>query len=196
MSYCTAANVKSYAGISSTTDDVLIADLISRAQKIIETYTNRVFEAASDTTRYFGMSSVWGRDLLFDQDLCAITTVKTNADNASPSTIPSTDYVTLPRNFTPYYGIRLLSSSSYDWEYTSNPEGAIQIVGRFAYSTTAPDDIVQAAVRLSTFLYRQKDSQVFDTTALPDSGVIMIPQGIPADVKVILDPYRKRVAMA
>ena len=39
------------------------------------------------------------------------------------------------------------------------------------------------------FKYRQKDAQVFDVTAVPDAGVITVPQGIPADVKRILRSY-------
>jgi hypothetical protein len=44
---------------------------------------------------------------------------------------------------------------------------------------------------LAAYYYQQKDAQVFDTVAIPDAGVITIPSGIPADVKLILAPYRK-----
>jgi len=32
---------------------------------------------------------------------------------------------------------------------------------------------------------------VFDTTAIPSAGIIQVPQGIPADVRMLLDPYVK-----
>ena len=41
-------------------------------------------------------------------------------------------------------------------------------------------------------MYRQKDASVFDTTAIPDQGVIVSPQGIPRDVRLMLDPYVRR----
>jgi hypothetical protein len=69
----------------------------------------------------------------------------------------------------------------------------IEVVGKFAYSTSAPNDIVHATERLVGYYYRQKDSQVFDVTAIPDAGVLMIPQGIPADVKLLLKPYVRAV---
>ena len=44
--------------------------------------------------------------------------------------------------------------------------------GSFLALYIAPDDIKQACVRLTAYLYRQRDSQVFDVTAIPDAGVI------------------------
>ena len=114
-----------------------------------------------------------------------------DADNASPTTIASTDYVTIPRNTTPYYGIKILTSSNETWDYTDDPENGIEITGRWAYSSAAPADITQACARWAAYMYRQRDAQVFDVTAIPDAGVITIPQGIPADVKMLLDPYVK-----
>ncbi len=65
------------------------------------------------------------------------------------------------------------------------------MTGKWAYSTTPPDDIEHACTRLAAYMYRQKDAQTFDTTAIPDAGVILVPQGIPKDVKMILDHYKK-----
>jgi len=67
----------------------------------------------------------------------------------------------------------------------------VYISGKWSYSSSAPDDIVHACVRLSAYYFRQKDAQVFDVTAIPDAGVITMPQGIPADVKLMLEPYRR-----
>jgi hypothetical protein len=129
-----------------------------------------------------------GLELLFDEDIYTITTVVTDADGDA-DTIPSTEYVTMPRNKTPYYGIKILGSSDYYWDYTDDPEGGIEITGRWAYSSEAPNDIAQACSRWAAYLYKQRDSQVFDVTAIPSAGVIEIPKGIPADVKILLDPY-------
>uniref|UniRef100_A0A6M3J628 Uncharacterized protein n=1 Tax=viral metagenome TaxID=1070528 RepID=A0A6M3J628_9ZZZZ len=51
--------------------------------------------------------------------------------------------------------------------------------------------IVQAVKRLAGYLYKQKDSQVFDVTAFPEAGVMEIPQGLPRDVKLLIPMYRK-----
>lgn len=191
MAYCTPNDVIAYLGISSSGDNTLIADMVRHAQKAIESHTQRVFEASSDTTRNFdARRDVCDLTLYLDHDLISITTI-TNGDG---TTVSSSNYVTEPRNYTPYHAIRLKISSGLHWEFDSNndAEDAISISGKWAYSTSAPNDIVQACVRLASYFYRQKDAQLFDVTATPELGILTIPQGIPQDVKLLLDPYRRR----
>ena len=49
---------------------------------------------------------------------------------------------------------------------------AISITGRWAWSLTAPPDIAQACARLAAFLYKQRDAQLFDVTAIEAGTVI------------------------
>jgi len=193
MAYTTAALLKTYLGVSGSGDDTLLTALIARAQSAIDHYTGRTFEASGDTTRKFTVGvDTDGNMLYFDEDCAAITTVTTNADNGSGgTTIAAAYYVTYPRNRTPYYAIEILNT--YSWEYTTDAENGITVAGKWAFSTSAPDDIVHATIRLAAYFYRQKDAGVFDTTAIPDAGIIQIPQGIPRDVQLILNPYRKLV---
>ena len=190
MAYCTVADVKDYLDIEGAGDDALLNDLIERALKAIDSHTRRTFEdPGADATREFTVGLDTNRlVLLFDDDIYSITTVKTDADGTPRTIIPS-NYVTMPRNKTPYYGIKILSSSNEYWDYTDDPEMGIEITGRWAYSASAPDDIVQACARWAAYMYRQRDAQVFDVTAIPSAGVIEIPKGIPADVKILLGPY-------
>jgi len=193
VAYCTLAQVRSYVGIGSTeiADDVLIAALIVRAQQAIDTYCDRTFEASADSTRYFDVGAdTEGRTLWLDEDLCAITTV-TNGDSSS-TVITSSQYTTIPRNTTPYHGIRILASSAKVWEYQTDPEGALSVAGKWAYSTTAPADITHACIRLTAFLYRQKDTNVdADRPILTDAGVTIMPASLPNDVRQMLNPYRR-----
>lgn len=184
MAYCTVEELRRYKDVEGAGDDALLKDLIEEAQAAIDRATGRTFEASADTTRYFtvGVDAVGSR-LLFDDDIAAITTVKTNADDGvGGTTVPSTAYVTLPRNKTPYYGIDLLTSSTYYWRYTSNPQAGIAVTGKWAFSLTAPAPIRRACRRWAAFAYVQKDAQVFDVVAIPDAGIIQVPQGVPADV--------------
>lgn len=194
MAYTTESAVRSYLGSTSTGDATLLTSLIARAQAAIDTYTQRHFEHSSvAATHYFTVGSdTYGRVLVLDEDLCSITDVITDADG-TPTTIATTEYFTVPRNITPYSEIRLLGSTTKSWTYTDDPENGVYISGKWSYSSSAPDDIVHACVRLAAFYYRQKDAQVFDVTAIPDAGVITMPKGIPADVKLLLDPYRRIV---
>lgn len=195
MAYISKAELKGYQGITLTGDDTLIDALIAAAQNYIEKRTGRVFEASDDTIRYLNAAkNVEGAKLYLDRDLCAITTIVNNADGTTPETLSSTtDYITVPRNDTPYYALKLKAQSGKYWRYTYDPEEGIKITGKWAYSTTPPAAIVQACKRLVGYYYKLKDAQVFDITALPEQGAIMIPKGVPADVELMLKPFIKVV---
>lgn len=188
--YVTIQQLKPYLGITGTGDDELLDRLIFAAQRYIETDRGYSFMVISDTTRYFTVGvDTDGPTLNFDMWCAAITTVTNNADGASPETITSTYYTTRPRNIGPYHAITIKSSSNYSWTYTSDREAGISVAAKWGWSTTPPNDIKQACTRLAAYYYRQKDAGVFDTTAIPDAGVIQVPQGIPRDVRLILDQY-------
>lgn len=195
MAYCSLSDVKILElGIATgiTGDDAIIALKILAAQAFIDAYTRRTFEAATATIRYYSIDDTDGRDLLLDTELAeAPTLVRTNLDGAAIVTVPSTDYVTLPRNKTPYYGLRLIGISPYYWRYSRDGNKAAEITGKFAYSTTAPDDIKQACIRLAGFFYRAKDASVYDVTASLETGQMVIPKGTPQDVVNILNNRRK-----
>lgn len=195
MAYLSTATLKTYLGISSTADDVLLASCISRAQAMIDRHCDRRFEAAADTTRKFTVGKDTAGDVLtFDDDLAQITSIVTNADGGAEAvTLATTDYVTLPRNDTPYYGVRILASSDEAWDYTDDPENGITVTGRWAWSVSAPDDIVQACLRLAAWLYRQKDNNAdADRPLMTGDGVTIMPSRLPNDVVMILEPYRRR----
>jgi len=196
MAYTTASELKTYAGITEVVHDTLLASLIARAQATIDAYVGFSFEAAADSTRYFDAASVRagghvdGRLLTFDTWCCSITSV-TNGDG---DTVAATYYVTEPRNGSRYYGIKLLASSGLSWESQSDgdAEKAITVVGKFAWSTTAPADIVHATLRLSLWYYRQRDSSTDLDRPMLAEGVTILPSMIPADVMRILDQYKWR----
>ena len=190
--YCTLGSLKRYLGIgtSTTTDDVLLTELIESAQGIIDRATGRTFEAASDSTRYLdAVHDVDGYELIFDADICSITTV-TNGDAVEVS---SSEYTTMPRNETPYYGIRILKSANKSWTYSTDNEGAISVAGKWAYSQTAPDDIAQACRRLAAYLYRQKDNANDLDRAVVVGNATVLPTALPSDVKALIAPYVRLV---
>lgn len=196
MAYATVSDVKKYLDVSGDGDDTLIVALIARAQSIIDAHTQRTFEASADTTRTFdALEDVDYNTLYFDQDIVSITTITTNADSSSGGyTIGSSEYSTIPKNDTPYFGVTILHSSSAEWEYDEHIQNGITVTGRWAYSTTAPADIRHACIRLVAFLYRQKDSSAdLDRPLLTGDGVTVLPSAMPKDVLTIIAPYVKRV---
>jgi len=192
MSYIQLEDLKTYLAIATatTSDDALLRSMISHAGKAIETYCGRKFEAWVATRYYDHDALTAGNTLLLDTDLIAVITL-TNGNTAA-TVIPSTEYWMVDRNFgPPYYGIKLKSGSTHSWQWDT--DCSVSVAGTWGWSTTPPEDVSQAAIRLSAFFYRQKDAQVYDTIADEVSGRLFIPKGMPNDVKQLLDPYRKRV---
>lgn len=182
LNYTTWEAVKMYLAISGSGDDALGGSLVSRACAMIDQFCRRRF-AAVTATRLFDVPS--GPTLWLDEDLLSVTTLL----NGDGSTLTSGQYVLLPTNMTPRYGIRLRSGSAWVGGATGD-EQAISVAGTWGYSSTPPDDVVQAAVRLSAWLYKQRDAP-FGTTARPDVGIVEVPAAIPEDVKAILLRYQR-----
>lgn len=192
MAYASLADLKLYRGIptATTSDDTLLSACLTRAQAQVDAYCDRTFEAAATATRYYDAVrdvSADGKTLYLDDDLCSITTITNGTGNAV------TKYVTEPRNVTPYREIRLKASADELFTYEDDPEDAITVRGKWAYSASAPSDIAQATVRLAAYMYAQKDASTFDVTAIAGEGMMTIPQGIPRDVREILDRHIKLV---
>ncbi len=201
MAYAATSDFHSFQALddSDTADDALIAQLLTRAQSLIETETRRVFEASADTTRYFSpiedTDYMW---LLVDHDLCAITSIEPGDGNVYyASDYPVSDgtniWVTEPANSTPWHAIKLLQSAGLVWTYETDPENAIAVAGRWAYSTTAPADIVHATVRLAVWLYHQRDAGgEGDRVVITADGSAVLPSRLPADVADICSNYVRR----
>lgn len=190
MSYTDNTAVKTYLNIDNTDDDTLLTALIARAQAIIDAYCGRTFEASQDATRYFdAIKDVDGAVLWLDKELAQITSI-TNGDG---DVLATNEYVTEPRNETPKYAVRLLASTGLYWTYLTNPENAITVVGRWAYSVSAPTDIVHACIRLAAWLYRQRDTATgdFASPQQTQSGGYIMPARLPKDVEAVLMRYRK-----
>lgn len=190
MAYTSATDLKTYLGITAASDDTLLGTLIAQAQKAIDSFCRRTFEASADSTRYFDAVADVSPDrltLYLDEDLCAATTV-TNGDS---TVVVAGNRVFEPRNRTPYYAIKIKPSSGLVWTYTTDPENAISIAGKWAFSTTAPSDIVQATLRLAAWFYRQRDTSndTFSSAILTPSGVTILPADMPKDVQAILKQY-------
>jgi hypothetical protein len=194
MAYASLADLKAYIGIptGTTSDDALLTALLARAQAFIESPagTGRVFEAGSDTTRYFdAQRDVDGPTLYFDDgsDLCQLTSVV----NAGV-TFPLTAVATEPRNAKPYFGLTLKIGLDYEWDWDDTPEGAIAVTGRWAYSVTPPTDIVHATIRLAYTYYRQRDNAMdMPAPIISSDGVTIMPTAIPRDVLDTCIRYRR-----
>lgn len=174
-------------------DDTILGNCITAAIGFCEgpEGAGRKFEVTVDSTRRFdaiadvdqGLRRLW-----LDDDLCQITSI-TNGDGV---VISAAQYVTNPRNETPYYAITLKLSSDYVWTYSDSPESSIVIVGRWGYSTLAPPDIAQAVLELAAFEYRRRStSSSSDQQVVTASGSVIVPSSVPKNIMTVFTHYRR-----
>ena len=135
--YCTLADFRrakmktENTLIDGSGDGALILDYIRSISGEINRLSAGREYAPRVATRYFdALTNVDGNYLMVDPfDLLAVTSI-TNGDGTS---ITAADYVFEPRYDPPYWAIKLKSSSSIAWTYSTAHENAITVVGMWGY---------------------------------------------------------------
>ena len=186
MAYATLVDLKAYLGIATNlkTDDALLTSLLARAQVAVDSHCRRTFEASTDTTRHYDSGAISGRALHLDGDLCTVTSVV----NGDGITVTTGSYTTEPRHATPWFALVLRANSDVWWDgYTAD----IAVTGKWAYSTTAPADVVQATIRLCAWMFRQKDNTGNDQPMIAGNTTIL-PARMPTDIADLLEFYVRR----
>jgi hypothetical protein len=85
-----------------------------------------------------------------------------------------------------------MMNTSYVWTYTGTPDMAISVLGRFAYSITAPADIVAACLALGKYIYKARTSTIeTDRAVLSSDGIILPGKNIPDAITAQIEPYRR-----
>lgn len=175
MAYITESDIEKYMGL--TIDSALssfIVTLISAAQKYIEKYTSRVFEAsAEDVTRKY---SGKGTTKMRIDDLLEITSLEADGVDLEADD----DYLLCPLNASadgePYTWIELIQpetrlpinprmnvASRYVFD---KAQGNVTIVGTWGYSVTPPEDIKVAALKIVSGIIKENigDSDLKEIT--------------------------------
>lgn len=176
MHYTDVSSLRSYGQFVSGDEDDLLAAMIGSASKVIDNHCHRKFAVASETLRSFTRSRLHedyfdGQTLYFDEDLAEHASLITDS--------PTVTY--LPENIPPYFAICLTEGS---W---ARPK--VEVTGYWAYSRTPPDDIQVACLSLAKWLFEMRDTTRRDAVMVTPQGHLLVPQGLPADILLLLDNY-------
>jgi hypothetical protein len=190
--------LREYVGTTGDAKDSLLTACLKSAEREVLNFCHRSsqwtgFESSTGTRYYrsgdliqLDHSGLSGTVLwLGDADLLSVDSLT----NGEGTAISSTGYWLEPRNKAPYRYIRLRSSES--WVFDS--DGEVEVAGSWGYST-GPDDTIKQCVReTARYLLDLRASQVWDVTATPELGIITVPKGMPAHVKMALSQgsYRR-----
>ena len=137
-------------------DDTLIQTLIEDASDIFSRETKNNYYAALGTLTLDVTSEyVHGRKLFFKDDV-ALTL--TRIENDGNGTLTAADWVTMPRNTTPIYGVQLKTKA---WTWTDSNLGAIKVIGTIgtALDGQPPSRVHLAVTRLASWLYQTRDTR-------------------------------------
>lgn len=189
MSYPILDDIKEYLGIEREDDDYLLTVLLERAIKVFESITDRVFVCEEDTTKVFEVFDrgvVSNRKFILYDDLCSITSLEINGTVLDPSKYKAIDSA-------PYTSINLYASSPLyfiNYSSTSDPT-EFEITGKWAYSETCPNDVYGAIVRLTAWLYHQKDNAADYDRPVAFSNTLQLSVGLPSDIVEISKIYKR-----
>lgn len=176
----------------AASDDLLLI-LIRAATQWIDEHCDRRFARNQDEERTFDPTrdvEEWDENILhLGDDLHTLTQVL-NGDGADITALVTPE----PRHQKPHAILRLKSRATTTWTYPDDgdPENSIRVIGRWTYSVTAPEDIALACMRLVQYLYWQRQAPLFETTAIPEMGMVQVPPGMPADARNILEQYKRQ----
>ncbi len=128
--------VKLASSIMGADRDPIIDRLIEAHSVDIERQTRRLFIPKTHTRvfRWPSRQPSEGYILYLDEDLLSVTTLKTKAQNTTPTTIVAADYFLEPANWGPPYDrIEIDQSSSAVLESGDSPQRSIEVVGSWGY---------------------------------------------------------------
>ena len=181
MEYTTVAAAKAYGEFVGDESDDLLSALIGSASMMINRYCRRSFTAQDETVRVFRKSRVYddsfnGQVLIFDEDLAEDASLIQDPDDLTWD--PDVFY--LQENKPPFWAVELEEGSWPD---------VVEVTGYWCYSRTPPTDVEYACLRLVKWLYDLRDTTKGQIPIITPEGEVLMPEGLPSDIRAILSPY-------
>lgn len=193
--YTTLPALKAYKSILSVnaTDDGVIEALAEAASRYIDRFTGRRFYTTqNDETRTYQAAN---GARVYPDDIISVTTLKTDedGDRTYEITWAATDYDLLPDNAAlngePYTYIQVAPLGRYSFPLQRR---GVQVVGKFGYSSTTPDDIELACQMIVVSLYQNRfGGQTEGAATITGAGVVITPKDIPAGAVEIIKKFAR-----
>ena len=136
--YTTREAVKRAGKINGVLSDVQIDRIIESVSRQLDLSTRRFFLPRTETrlfrwppTQTSLLTVLW-----LDQDLLSVTTLKSEAQNTTPTTISSSDFFLEPNNQGPPYDrIEIDLSSTAAYQAGDSPQRSISVAGSWGYTS-------------------------------------------------------------
>ena len=189
--YTTLANLKTkYLALTQAGDDTLIQDIILEAtdmitssakQKFYPLLATRLFDVPleargyapySITTWQYPQRGIWyGAELILDDPLLSLTTL-TNGDG---TVVTASDYVLVPANRYPIYGVSLKTSNGVVWQPGTGGENqqVISVAGVWGFHEDYPNAWKASGATLSAAIISTSATTFTCTTGILTAGQLI-----------------------
>lgn len=184
--YATLQELKTWLGISGTTDDTRLEAAIEAASRAIDAECSRQFYATT-ATRYFETDVPERCDL--NDDLLSVTSIAYDSTGRRDYiTLAGTDYELEPEA-APYRTIFIAPGANVF--FPIDQRRAVRVVGSWGYCTTGsqPQAVTRACLLLATRYFKRKDAP-FGVVGTPELGFLRVTARDP-EVRALLNPYRR-----
>lgn len=134
---CSREQVKRAVKIFGSDQNSIVDRLIDGESRRFEAETRRYFIPRTESRYYrWPQRDMPSGVLWLDQDILSVTSLKAQAQDATPVTIPAADYFLEPINQPPYNRVEIDLSSSSVFASGSTPQRSVEVVGVWGYSGT------------------------------------------------------------
>ena len=204
--YTSREAVKRAIRSNGNENDAAIDRLIESASRDVEQLTKRRFIPKTQT-RLYRWPSRWavGDTLWLDEDLISVSTLQSEAQNSSPTTISSSDYFLEPVNTAPPYNrIEIDISSDASFSSGDTPQRSISVAGSWGFSndTESVGTVASglAADATATSMVASNGSQIsginVGTASKSENVTVDSGHGIVAEEVILIDSEEMFVRVA
>jgi hypothetical protein len=198
--YATTAQLKTYLGITDSTDDTLLGSLNTAASRAIDNYSGQTFYAAAASDRQFLATDMY----CLQVDPMSVTPVSVSIDYGQDGTFETTltvttQYIVEPYNGIvagvagfPYTKIRLVGGLFFPPAYWGRPQVKVNAAWGWA---TVPDPVYVASLQVAAEMWKRKDAP-FGVLEGVEFGPLRLSADAFKSVSSLLRPYRTGSALA
>ena len=198
MSYASLSQFKAAVGITDTTDDAALQNVLDATDTLIDLYCDRKtgFGTASET-RYYTAEDY---QYVLTDDLVSVTTLQTDDDaNGTYETTwtSGTDFVLAPRNAAldgfPYTEID--TSVTWPRNFPKDVYLGVKVTGVFGFPAV-PSAVVQAEIIQAGAVWNSRTAPFGVIGSADLGGILRMSRALHPEAALILEPYRKRNGLA
>ena len=198
MSYATLAQFKAAVGITDSTDDAALQNVLDATDTLIDLHCDRKtgFGTATET-RYYTAEDY---QYVLTDDLVSVTTLQTDDDaygTYETTWTSGTDFVLAPVNSAldgfPYTEID--TSVSWPRNFPKDVYRGVKVVGVFGFPSV-PAAVVQAEIIQAGAVWSSRTSPFGVIGSADLGGILRQTRALHPEAALILEPYRKRNGLA